>query len=167
LYTYRRIIKVMESTTDILRARIRPLVEEEDLELVELNFFEGGSSSVLRIYVDKAGGVTLGECASLNRKIGDYLETEDLISRRYLLEVSSPGLDRPLTGVGDFKRKIGETVKLILKEKVPGPTEVIGRIKNLKDDNLILEIEPEKFKPNEAAEKIIPLNQIAWAKIVF
>jgi ribosome maturation factor RimP len=157
----------MESMTDILRARIKPLVEEEGLELVELNFFEGGSSSVLRIYVDKAGGVTLGECASLNRKIGDYLETEDLINRRYLLEVSSPGLDRPLTGVGDFKRKIGETVKLILKEKVQGPTEVIGRIKSLKDDNLIIEIEPEKFKPNEATEKIIPLNQIAWAKIVF
>jgi ribosome maturation factor RimP len=157
----------MESITDILRANIRPLVEEEGLELVELNFLEGGSSSVLRIYVDKTGGVTLDECVNLNRKIGDYLETEDLISRRYLLEVSSPGLDRPLTSVGDFKRKIGETVKLILKEKVQGPTEVIGRIKNLKDDNLILEIEPQKFKPNEATEKIIPLNQIAWAKILF
>ena len=150
-----------------MRARIKPLVEGECLELVELNFFEGGSSSVLRIYVDKTGGVTLDECANLNRKIGDYLEMENLISRRYLLEVSSPGLDRHLTSIGDFKRKIGETVRLILKEKVQGPTEVIGRIKDLKDDNLILEIEPQKFKPDEAAEKIIPLNQIAWAKILF
>lgn len=157
----------MESITDILRAKIRPLVEEEGLELVEMNFFEGGSSAVLRIYLDKTGGVTLDECTKLNRKIGDYLETEDLISRRYLLEVSSPGLDRPLTSVRDFKRKIGETVKLILKEKIQGSTEVIGRIKNLKDDNLILEIEPQKFKPNEVAEKIVPLNQIAWAKILF
>jgi ribosome maturation factor RimP len=157
----------MESTADILKVKIRSLVEEEGLELVELNFFEGGSSAVLRIYVDKTGGVTLDECANLNRKIGDYLETENLISRRYLLEVSSPGLDRPLTSIGDFKRKIGEKVKIIFKEKDQGPTELIGQIKSVKDDHLILEIQPQKLKANEIEEKTIPLNQIAQAKILF
>jgi ribosome maturation factor RimP len=157
----------MESTSDSLKVKIRSLVEGEGLELVELNFFEGGSSSILRIYVDKTGGVTLDECANLNRKIGDYLETENLISRRYLLEVSSPGLDRPLTSIGDFKRKIGEKVKIIFKEKDQGPTELIGQIKSVKDDHLILEIQPQKLKANEIEEKTIPLNQIAQAKILF
>jgi ribosome maturation factor RimP len=157
----------MESMTEVLRAKLEPLVEKEGLELVELNFFEGGSSSVLRIYVDKTGGVTLDECANLNRKIGDYLEMEDLINRRYLLEVSSPGLDRPLTREGDFKRKIGEKIKLVLKEKAPGPAEIIGKIKDWKDGRLILEIEPQKFEPDEPKERIIPLDQIAQAKILY
>ncbi len=80
----------MGSITESLREKIKPLVEEEDLELVDLDFYEGGSSSVLRIYVDRTGGVTIDQCANLNRKIGDYLDTEDLIPHRYLLEVSSP-----------------------------------------------------------------------------
>lgn len=157
----------MESIADTLRIKVKPLVEEDGLELVELNFFEGKSSSILRVYVDKFGGVTLDECAKLNRKIGDYLETENLISRRYLLEVSSPGLDRPLKSAGDFQRKIGEKIKVFLKEKEQGANELIGRIKDIRDDNLILQIETQNFKPGETAEKIIPLDQIDWAKIVF
>jgi ribosome maturation factor RimP len=157
----------MESLLEVLRAKIKPLVEEEGLELVELNFSEGGSSAVLRIYVDKIGGVTLDACADMNRKIGDYLETEDLIHRCYLLEISSPGLDRPLTTGGDFQRKTGERVKLVLKEKDQKAAEIIGRIKCLKDDSLILKIEPQKFDPKEEKEIIIPLDQIAWAKILF
>ncbi len=152
---------------ETLEERIKPLVEEEDLELVELDFSEGGSRSVLRIYIDRAGGVTMEQCARLNRKIGDYLEMEDLIPHRYILEVSSPGLDRPLTKGVDFKRKIGERVRVYFKEKNEGQSELVGRIKNYEEDNLILTVKPQKKEPKEEVEKIIPIIKIAWAKIVF
>ena len=157
----------MGSIKETLEERIKPLVEEEDLELVELDFFAGGSRSILRIYIDRAGGVTVDQCARLNRKIGDYLEMEDLIPHRYMLEVSSPGLDRPLTKGVDFKRKIGERVRVYFKDKNEGQSELMGRIKNYEEENLILTVEPQKKEPKEEVEKIIPVIKIAWAKIVF
>jgi ribosome maturation factor RimP len=157
----------MGSITDILREKIKLLVEEADLELVDLDFCQGGSRSVLRIFVDKTGGVTLDQCAKLNRKIGDYLDMEDLIAYRYLLEVSSPGLDRPLLLGKDFKRKIGEKVKVFLKEKLDGQNEWVGKIMDFKEEDLILLIEPHKKEAEAGIEKIIPIKNVAWAKIVF
>lgn len=156
----------MASTADRLREKINPLVEEEDLELVDLQFFESGSASVLRIYVDRVGGITVDQCANLSRKIGDFLDIEDLIPHRYMLEVSSPGLDRSLTEEADFKRKIGEKVKVFLKEKVGGKTELVGKIKNLEGGNLFLLIEPTKTGSGEGKEEIVPFNQVRCAKIV-
>lgn len=157
----------MGSTAETLREKIKPLIEEEDLELVELEFFESGPASVLRIYVDKAGGITVDQCAQLSRKIGDFLDIEDLIPHRYMLEVSSPGLNRPLTKDADFKRKIGKKVKIFLKEKVDGKTELVGKIKNLEGENLFLLIEPTKGGSSEEKEEVIPLNKVTCAKIVF
>ncbi len=157
----------MGSITESLREKIKPLVEEEGLELVDLNFYQSGSRSILRIYVDKAGGVTIDQCANLNRKIGDYLEMENLIPHRYLLEVSSPGLDRPLLRDADFKRKIGEKVKVSLKEKLDGQTEWVGKIMGFKEDDLILLIEPNKKEAEAGIEKVISVKDVAWAKIVF
>ena len=157
----------MGSITESLREKIKPLVEEADLELVDLDFYQGGSRSVLRIYVDKAGGVTVDQCANLNRKIGDYLDMEDLIPHRYLLEVSSPGLDRPLLRDTDFKRKIGEKVRVSLKEKLDGQTEWVGKIMDFKEEDLILLIAPNKEEAEAGIEKIIPVKNVAWAKIVF
>jgi len=155
----------MGSKADILREKIVPLVEEDGLEIVDIKFLEG--ASVLRIYVDKAGGVTVDQCANLSRRIGDFLEIEDLIPRRYTLEVSSPGLDRPLFSGADFKRKIGEKVKVFLNEEVGGKMELLGRIKNFEGENLLLLVESPASGVNEGAEEIIPLKKVAKAKIMF
>ena len=157
----------MGSTTETLREKIKPLIEEEDLELVDLDFFEGGPSSVLRIYVDKTGGITVDQCADLSRKIGDFLDIENLILHRYILEVSSPGLDRPLTKGADFTRKKGENVKVFLKEKVRGKMELVGRIKDFDEEKLYLLIELPKSESSQEQEEIIPLKQVAFAKIMF
>jgi len=157
----------MGSIADILREKIKPLVEQEDLELVELEFFESGPASVLRIYVDKAGGVTVDQCADLSRKISDFLDTEDLIPHRYMLEVSSPGLDRPLSTEADFKRKIGERVRVYLKEAVKGKTELVGKIKNLEGKRLFLSVESSPSRLDEEGEEIIPLEKVDKAKILF
>ncbi len=149
----------------MLKEKVEPLVAEEGLELVELMFSAAGPASILRIFVDKSGGVTLDECASLSRKLGDYLDMENLISSRYTLEVSSPGLDRPLITNSDFRRKVGEKVRILLKEQIDGKTEMVGRIKNLEERTLIL-LESSSGKP-ELEELVIPLDKVAKAKIIF
>lgn len=122
---------------------------------------------MLRIYVDRSGGVTVDQCAHLSRKVSDFLDMEDLIPSRYRLEVSSPGLDRPLVSGADFKRKIGERVKVFLKEEIDGKMELVGRIKNLEEENLLLLIESPASRLDEGAEEIIPLKNVAKAKIMF
>lgn len=157
----------MGSIVEILKEKIGSLVEEDGLEIVDLKFLEGGPASVLRIYVDKAGGVTVDQCANLSRRIGDFLEIEDLIPSRYTLEVSSPGLDRPLFSGADFKRKIGERVRVFLKEEVSGKMELLGKIKNLEGENLLLLVESKASGLNNAKQEVIPLKKVAKAKIMF
>jgi ribosome maturation factor RimP len=156
----------MGSTAGKLEEKIRPLVQEAGLEIVDLKFFGAGPASVLRIYVDRAGGVTVEQCANLSRKVGDLLDMENLISVRYTLEVSSPGLDRPLCAREDFERKIGEKVKVFLKEAADGKTVLEGRIKSLKEDNLLL-IGSSADGREDGEEWIIPLKNVARARIIF
>jgi ribosome maturation factor RimP len=155
----------MGSKTEILKEKVTPLVEEENLELVDLEFSEAGPASLLRVYVDRTTGVTVDQCAALSRKISDLLDIEDLIPSRYRLEGSSPGLDRPLVNPADFKRKIGEKVKIFLKEKMDGKMEVVGKIKCIEEGNVLLEV--PKSKAEEKKEEIIPLRKVAKAKIMF
>ena len=150
-----------------MRDKIKPVVEEENLELVDLEFSGVGPTSVLRVYVDRSAGVTVDQCAHLSRKISDLLDMDDLIPGRYRLEVSSPGLDRPLVSGADFKRKIGKKVKVFLKESVDGKTELVGEIKNLKGENVVLQLGSIESKQNQGEEKIIPLKMVAKAQILF
>ncbi len=150
-----------------MRDKIKPVVEEENLELVDLEFSGVGPTSVLRVYVDRSAGVTVDQCAHLSRKISDLLDMDDLIPGRYRLEVSSPGLDRPLVSGADFKRKIGKKVKVFLKESVDGKTELVGEIKNLKGENVVLQLGSIEPKQNQGEEKIIPLKMVAKARILF
>jgi ribosome maturation factor RimP len=157
----------MGSKKEKLENLIRPLVEEENLELVDLDFSEAGPASILRVYVDKAGGVTVDQCADLSRKIGDFLDTEDLMPGRYTLQVSSPGLDRPLILRSDFKRKIGEKVKILLKEGEQGRKELVGKIKDLEGDSIHLVVDAPAAKQDEGREEIIPLVKVVKAQILF
>ena len=150
-----------------MRDKIEPVVEEENLELVDMEFSGVGPTSVLRVYVDRSAGVTVDQCAHLSRKISDLLDMDDLIPGRYRLEVSSPGLDRPLVSGADFKRKIGKKVKVFLKESVDGKTELVGEIKNLKGENVVLQLGSIESKQNQGEEKIIPLKMVAKAQILF
>ncbi|UCB53374.1 MAG: ribosome maturation factor RimP [Candidatus Zixiibacteriota bacterium] len=157
----------MGSKAETLREKIKPVVEREDLELVDLEFSRGGPESVLRVYVDRSTGVTVDQCASLSRQISDLLDMEDLIPGRYKLEVSSPGLDRPLVSGADFKRKIGEKVRVFLKENLDGKTELVGEIRDLKEENVVLRLESTGPKQKTGEERIVPLKMVAKARILF
>jgi ribosome maturation factor RimP len=157
----------MANLTEKLKERLLPLIEEENLELVDLEFSPGGPRSLLRIYVDRPAGVTIDNCANLSRKVSDFLDMEDLIPYRYNLEVSSPGLDRPLIKKEDFIRKVGEKIKVFLKEPVDGKLELVGEIKKIQEETLYLSTKPEGFEPDRDEEIALPLSQVLKAKIIF
>lgn len=148
----------MSELKEILREKLLPLIKEEDLELVELEFTGKPPRSILRVFVDKIGGVNIEECAHLSRKLSDYLDTEDLIERSYILEVSSPGLDRPLLSLVDFRRKTGENVKVYLKAALEMKTEVRGEIVGVREGEIILKVENEVVT--------IPWERIEKGKII-
>lgn len=127
--------------TEELRTIIMPLVENEGLELVELSFVKTGNTSLIRLLVDKKeGGISVGDCARLNSKIGFVLETNETIKDRYIMEVSSPGLDRPLKTKNDFLRCIGRDVKFFFKEPINGKMEVEGEVRNANEDSVDIDI---------------------------
>jgi len=103
-------------TQQVLTERVTelvvPIVEEFGLELVDIEYRREGSDWFLRLFIDKPGGVTLDDCADLSREIDPLLEVEGVITHAYRLEVSSPGLDRPLRKPADFERFLGEWVKV-------------------------------------------------------
>jgi len=143
---------------EILKQRLLPLIQEENLELVELEFIGRPPHSILRVFVDKIGGVNIKECTRLSQKLSDYLDTEDLIENRYTLEVSSPGLERPLLSLDDFKRKTGESVRIYIKTSTDKLMEIKGEITDVGEGGVRLKVENKV--------EIIPWEKIDKGKII-
>ncbi len=123
-----------------LDAMLRGYLGERGVALVDLIFRYEGSGLVLRLVVDKPeGGITLAECADLNHQIGVMLDERNSISERYVLEVCSPGTDRPLTHRQDFARCVNRKMRLFLREAAGGAMELEGVLREVKDDSLVIE----------------------------
>ncbi len=112
----------------------------QGLELVELEFRGGGKARMLRLFIDKPGGVTHEDCASVSRELGTILDVEDVIPGSYTLEVSSPGLDRKLMKPADFERFAGSRVRLTARQPVEGNRHFEGRLVGLRDGRVVLEV---------------------------
>ena len=91
-----------------------PLMEEFGFELVDVEYVKEGSNKYLRAYIDKTGGITVNDCEAVSRRLSDLLDERDFIDEAYVLEVSSPGLGRPLKKEKDFARSIGKDVEIHL-----------------------------------------------------
>lgn len=109
---------VQGTVIDRVNALLQPILVEMGLELTDLEYVREGRDSTLRVFIDKEGGVTLDDCAALSRELGAVLEVEDVIQAAYRLEVSSPGLDRPLKTQKDYERFVGSLVKIKTYEKL-------------------------------------------------
>ena len=107
---------------------VAPIVDDVRLELVEIEFKPANKRWLLRIYIDKEGGVTIDDCAYVSRELARHLDVEDIITQPYTLEVSSPGLTRPLKKSEDFIRNKGKMCRIITREAVAGKNEFIGEI---------------------------------------
>ncbi len=143
--------------TDELKGIIQPVLDQDNIELVELTFARGRGNSLLRLLVDRRdGAISVEDCARLNRRLGDLLDERNVIQGSYLLEVSSPGLDRPLKTKNDFLRCVGKQVKFFLNEAINGKIETDGVISKVEGESVIID--------TGAGALAIPLSKIIKAK---
>lgn len=119
-------------------ALILPIVEKHQFELVDVEYVKEGSSWYLRAYIDKPGGITIDDCEVVSRAFEAELDRVNLIPDAYILEVSSPGLGRPLKKDKDFARSIGEEVEVHLFRPVEGQKEFVGLLRAYDADTITI-----------------------------
>ena len=120
---------------------IEPILHEMDYELVDIEYLSERGRWILRVYLDKEGGVTLDDCARVSREIGDLIDVKDVVQHEYVLEVSSPGLNRPLRKERDFLWALGKKIRIKMANPVKGQRNFIGYLKDLRDETLYLKVE--------------------------
>lgn len=122
---------------NVLRQVVGEYLAARALELVDLLLIRQGRELSLRVLVDKPeGGISLGECASLNSEIGNLLDEKGVMEESYVLEVSSPGLDRPLSTKADFLRCVGREARFFMRTPLEGKLEFEGRIEKADDTHV-------------------------------
>ncbi len=125
---------------------LEPAVERLGYELSDLEIKLGGRQGVIRLFIDKAGGVGLEDCETVSRQISALLDVEDPAPGRYVLEVSSPGLDRKLTKVEHFQRFMGEDIRVKLLFAVEGRRIFHGALRAADEENIEVEVDGESHR---------------------
>ncbi|MCD8346446.1 MAG: ribosome maturation factor RimP [Lachnospiraceae bacterium] len=122
-------------------ALLMPLIEEHQFELVDVEYVKEAGSWYLRAYIDKPGGITIDDCEVISRALSDLLDEEDFIEDAYILEVSSPGLGRPLKKEKDFARSLGEKVEIRTFRPIDRQKEFVGILKGYDKQTVTIETE--------------------------
>src|SRR3989338_593132 len=138
---------------------LNPLLSSMGYELVDVQWVTDNHGRTLRILVDRESGITLDHCSSLSREIGTNLDVQDFIPGKYYLEISSPGLDRPLKKKNDFKRFLGHTIYLQTKSPIEGRSRYKGLLEMVQEDKVLLEIDHKEYW--------VPFEEIAKANLVY
>ena len=146
-----------ENLLQEVRQVVEPILESQGLELVDLEYQRESQGWVLRIYLDREGGVSLDDCAGISHEVGAVLEVKDLIPSSYTLEVSSPGLTRPLKKPEDFNKFRNQMVKIKLYEPLDGRRNFKGTLLGLEGDRVRVEVEQQVYE--------LPLQRIAKANL--
>ncbi len=140
-----------------LETLVRETVESMCYEFVGLELL-ARAGTLLRVYIDKEGGVGIDDCARVSRQLSAVLDVEDPIAGRYSLEVSSPGLDRPLFEKAHFERFAGHRIKLVLVAPLDGQRRYKGVLRGVENDEVVLDLEDEQL--------VVPLADIASARLI-
>ncbi|NND81408.1 MAG: ribosome maturation factor RimP [Gammaproteobacteria bacterium] len=122
---------------------LQPGAEALGYELVAVEM-SGGDSSIVRIYIDADDGITVDDCARASRQFSAILDVEDPISNRYTLEVSSPGMDRPLAKPEHFEKVVGQDVKIKMSTLINGRRRFTGQLVEANDDFAVVEVDGEQ-----------------------
>jgi len=120
---------------------IEPVLAEMGIDLVDMEYRSGQGRRVLRIYVDRPTGINLDDCAMVSREIGNLLDVKDLLQQHYVLEVSSPGLNRPLKREKDFLRAIGQKIKVKTAVPLKGRKNFSGVLQSFENGMLQLKLD--------------------------
>ncbi len=147
-------MSLTERITDI----IEPVIRFRKLELVEVVFSKGSSRGVLKVIIDHDLGVGIDDCTAVSREISALLDVEDIVPGSYALEVSSPGLDRPLKSLEDFMRFAGKLAKVTMFEPVSDKRSLIGRILRVEGESVVLESDGD-------ITIAVPFNKIKKARL--
>jgi ribosome maturation factor RimP len=125
---------------------LRPAVEEVGKELLGIEFVSAGKHSVLRLFIDHENGIDVDDCAEVSRQVSAILDVEDPISTEYNLEVSSPGLDRPLFDLSHFEAVIGENIDVKLSMPLNGRRKFKGKLEAIENDTLIVTVDGQDYE---------------------
>ena len=149
--------KDYESRTE---AMLMPIVEAKGFELVDVEWVKEGANWYLRAYIDKENGITVDDCEEVSRALSDLLDEEDFISENYILEVSSPGLGRPLKKEKDFERSLGEEVEIRTYRMIDRQKEFTGILKSYDKETVTIEME-------DTQERTFEKSEIALIRLAF
>jgi ribosome maturation factor RimP len=138
---------------------IEPILRTLDIELVDVEYLTERGRWVLRVYIDKKGGVTLDDCARVSGEIEYPIDVQEIIEHKYALEVSSPGLNRPLRKEKDYQRALEKKVKIKMSFPLEGRRSFSGYLRNLDDEYLHIEVEGRLFR--------LPRQDIIKANLVY
>ncbi|ABZ84842.1 conserved hypothetical protein, possible yhbc family [Heliomicrobium modesticaldum Ice1] len=142
---------------DRVSAWAMPIVEELGLELIDVEWVKEGGNWYLRIFIDKEAGIEMEDCQEVSRRIDEILDREDPVAHSYSLEVSSPGIDRPLKSDRDYERFRGETVRITTFAPVMGAKEHLGELAGKNETSILIRKNDE--------EMAIPLTQVSSVRL--
>jgi ribosome maturation factor RimP len=148
----------MGTATPAVNALVQSVVEPMGYELVGVEYTQDAAHAVLRVYIDHVDGITLEDCEAVSRQLGGALDVEDPIAGHYDLEVSSPGLDRPLFTVEHFERFSGARARVRLSTKLDGRRRFDGVIAGVAGDRILLDVDGVRFE--------LPFDLIDSARLV-
>ena len=142
------------------KAILIPIMEKHGFELWDVEYVKEGSNWYLRAYIDKPGGIMIDDCEVVSRELSDILDEQDFIDDAYILEVSSPGLGRPLKKEKDFARSIGEEIEIRTYRAIDRQKEFIGILKDFDKDTITIEYE-------DGETKTLERSNIALVRLAF
>ncbi|MFB4167459.1 ribosome maturation factor RimP [Virgibacillus sp. JSM 102003] len=140
---------------------VQPILQEKELELVDVEYVKEGPNWFLRVYIDSESGVDIADCGTVSEQLSEKLDKADPVEEAYYLEVSSPGVERPLKSKDDFEKNVNNNVFVKLYEPIDGQKEYEGILKDFTDDIATIEY---KVKTRKKLVEI-PINNIAKARL--
>ena len=146
----------MESIATIVRQLAEENLKGEEYFIADVSVSSGNGPSKIAILLDSDEGVNIDDCAELSRAVGHILEERDIIGGKYTLEVSSPGVDFPLSSLRQYKKNIGRGVKITLSDG----KDVKGKLKDATDAKLVVDKEKKKGKLTTYEEIEIPMSEV-------
>ncbi|WP_199623245.1 ribosome maturation factor RimP [Paenibacillus alkalitolerans] len=141
----------------VVAEMLQPYLDQEGFELVDVEYVKEGGNRYLRVYVDKEGGIDIDECGRISEYLSDRLDDKDPIPDAYILEVSSPGAERPLKKPEDFRRAVGKDVYITTYEPIGGKKEFEGRLLSYDENELTLN--------SGKKTDVIPTDKVAGARL--
>jgi ribosome maturation factor RimP len=158
----RRLDRLVKDTEAHIKAQIlalaEPLCAAEGMELVHLEFQRESRGRTMRLYIDKPGGVRLDDCVVISRQLGDLLDVSLAVEEAYNLEVSSPGVNRPLGKLSDYQRFKGQPAKIKLVHTIEGRKNLQGTLAGTEQEKIVLKVEDQRI--------VIDFNDIARAQLI-